>query len=88
MKQLFRRLFLCFLCLSTLVALGVAVAAEDGEATNLRKQITVTGSGYSSFRFLTNNDLTDYTKSSGSCDITVESPEANISLLYLMFNLE
>ena len=88
MKQLFHRFCCLILCLAALLLLCTAATAVEGSATDLRKQLTITGNGYSSFRFLTNGDLTDYAKSSGSCTLPVESPEANISSLYLLFNLE
>ena len=87
MKQLFR-LFSSFLCTLILIGLCAAAAAAETEATDLRKQLSIKGDGYGSFRFLTDGDLESYEKSSGSCTLKLESPEANIASLYLLFNLE
>ena len=56
MKQLFR-VFSSFLCALMLILLCGAAAAAETEATDLRKQLTVKGDGYGSFRFLTDGDL-------------------------------
>ena len=88
MNTLFRRFFVLILCLLMLTGLCASAAAQETEATDLRDQIKVGGYGYDSFRFLTDGKLTSYQKSSGSCTITLESPEANMASLYLLFNLE
>jgi len=88
LKTCFRRFSALILCLATLFSLCVVAYADETQAKDLRDGITIRGSGYDSFRFLTDGDLKRYVKSSGSCTLKLESPEANIASLYLMFNLE
>ncbi len=88
MKTVFRRFCVLIFCVFVLFSLCVAVSADEVQAEDLRGTIKIKGSGYDSFRFLTDNDLTSYVKSSGSCKLKVQSEEANIASLYLLFNLE
>ena len=49
--------------------------------------VTISGTGYSSFVFLKDCNVKTYKTSNGSCSITLES-ETEICSLYLMFDLE
>ena len=88
MKATFRRFSVILICICVFLGLCISAGAEETEARDISQEVTVSGNGFSSFRFLTNGDDTRYEKSSGSCTLNIESPEANIASLYLMFNLE
>jgi len=79
LKTCFRRFSALILCLATLFSRCVVAYADETQAKDLRDGITIRGSGYDSFRFLTDGDLKRYVKSSGSCTLKLESPEANIA---------
>ena len=88
MKTVFRRFAILIFCVFVLFSLCVTVSADEVQAEDLRKTIKIKGSGFDSFRFLTDDDLKSYFKSSGSCNLKIQSEEANIASLYLLFNLE
>ena len=83
-----RKLILLALCLMLVVSVALAASAENtGIAQDLRKSTTISGSGYSSFKFLLDDDISTYKKSDGNATINLQN-EAGIGSLYLMFNLE
>ena len=88
MKLFFRRFLLWALCVCTLVGFCVSAAADEEKAKDISDDVTISCTGYEDLAFLTNGDLTDYVKSTGSCTMKIKSSEANISSLYLLFNLE
>lgn len=62
-------------------------AFASGEAENISKNVTLSGTGYASFGFLTDGNINYYPASSGNTVINVDSEKA-IGSLYIMFSLE
>ena len=63
------------------------VSATQATAQDLRASTTISGSGYSSFGFLLDNNITKYQTSTGNTTIELENA-AGMGSLYLLFNLE
>lgn len=64
-----------------------ATAEEPAVAQDIRKETTISGTGYSSFNFLFDGDIDSYKKSSGDTTIQLEN-SSGMGSLYLLFNLE
>ncbi len=81
LKKLLSALLICswLLC--------IIPTASAAEATDLTKTTAVSGSGYSSFGFLTDGDTKAYKSSQESAQITLTNP-VSFSGLYLLFDLE
>ena len=81
-----RRVFAFFLIFVLVAGLagGVSAAPEDQDIT---ATTTFSGSGYSSFGFLSDKDIAAYKTSNGNASITL-SNDQGIGSLYLMFDLE
>ena len=84
MKKILSLLLLAALLLSILPA---ASATEDGTAADISRSTTITGTGYSSFAFLTDGNIKSYQKSTGNTELKLENA-AGIYSLYLLFDLE
>lgn len=72
------------LCLCVLAGLLPAVTAE---AADITAHTTISGSGFDSFDFLTDQNIKTYKASSGNASVTLEN-EKGIKSLYLLFDLE
>ena len=70
-------------CFSLFIPTKVSAA----EAQDITSETMVTGSGYSSFRFLTDGDVDTYRTSGNSAQITLENP-SGIAGIYIRFDLE
>lgn len=80
-----RRIFAYILCFALMAGLVFTVsAAEDQDITG---STVFSGTGYSSFDFLKDKNITSYKTSSGNATITL-SNENGIGSLYLLFDLE
>ena len=80
----FSAFLLIFVLLFSLIPLPQARATE-AVAQDLRSSTTIRGTGYDSFSFLFDNNLTSYKKSSGNTTITLENV-AGIGSLYLLLH--
>lgn len=81
-----KRTFLVFLCLCLILTLlPLAAAAEPAVAEEL--EISISGTGYDSFQFLSDGNIDTYRTASGSAVITVTS-QSPMGALYLLFDLE
>lgn len=77
--------FVCLiLCLCMLLPVSYA---ENTEAVDISETTTVTGSGYTGFRFLTDKNTKTYHKSDDTASITLENGEG-IGGVYLLMNFE
>ena len=85
MKLFIRRYSAFMICLLVLLGLCVSAAAEETEATDLRTEVTVTGTGYNSYGFLTDDDTLTYRRSAEDCSLTLES-ETGMASVYLLFD--
>ncbi len=81
------RLMAALLCLCALIGLAPGVSAQEQTAVDITAQTTLTGTGYDSFRFLTDGNIDSYRRSGGNVTLTLEN-EAGIGGLYFMFDLE
>ena len=81
------RLISAVLCLCALLALAPGAAAQTQTAEDISKQTTLTGTGYDSFGFLTDGNLTSYRRSNGNVTLTLENKNG-IGALYFVFDLE
>lgn len=72
--------------LALVLALSPLVHAE-GASEDVEAVLTISGTGYSGFGFLTDDDIATYRGSNGSCRLTVES-DRPITALYILFDLE
>lgn len=83
-----RKLMILALCLVLILGAALAVSADDPTvAQDIRKDTTISGTGYSGFKFLFDKDIGTYKKSDGNVTIKLEN-EAGMGSLYLLFNLE
>ena len=83
-----RKLIILALCLVLIFGAVLAVSAEEAEvAQDIRKETTISGTGYSGFKFLFDGDIDTYHKSGGDVTIKLEN-SAGMGSLYLLFNLE
>ena len=83
-----RKLTIFALCLMLIFTAAVAVSAdENAVAQDIRKDTAISGTGYSGFKFLFDNDIGTYKKSDGNTTIKLEN-SAGMGSLYLLFNLE
>ncbi len=83
-----RKIFLIFLCLIGILALGLSVHADElPVAQDVTADTKISGTGYDSFSFLKDGNIKTYKKSANSASITLENSEG-IASLYLLFDLE
>ena len=83
-----RKLILLVLCLLLIFGAALTVSADEATvAQDIRKDTTISGSGYDNFKFLFDKDINAYKKSSGNTTIRLENSNGMASL-YLMFHLE
>lgn len=83
-----KKLMILALCLMLVLGTALAVAAEESAvAQDIRQETTISGTGYSGFKFLFDGDIESYKKSDGDVTIKLEN-SAGIGSLYLLFNLE
>ena len=88
MKKAMRQLAAFLLCASLLLCLIPAVSAETVDtAENITGSTAFSGSGYSSFGFLSDGNIKTYVTSNGNAEITLKN-DRGIGSLYLMFDLE
>jgi len=82
------KLITLLLCLFLLLGTALVVSAQDAAvAEDIRKDTTISGTGYDRFSFLFDKDTYSYKKSNGNVSIKLEN-SAGMGSLYLMFNLE
>lgn len=81
-----RRIFAFFLCFALMAGLVYTVSAAP-ETQDITAATAFSGSGYSSFDFLKDQNIDSYKTSSGNATITL-SNDQGIGSLYLMFDLE
>ena len=82
-----KKLLAAFLAMTILICTLPAVSAETANAVDVTKDTAFSGTGYSSFTFLSDGDIKAYKASNGNAQITLTSAKAFTSL-YLMFDLE
>lgn len=82
-----RRFAALFLTICLLLGQIPAVFAENTTAKDISKATSISGSGYSSFGFLTDGDIKKYVKSSGNTSIVLMNNQG-IGSIYLLFDLE
>lgn len=75
------------LVLFLLLSYPVIAAEADPPATDITASTVISGSGYSSFGFLQDGNITSYRTSSGNASITLEN-SLGIASVYLYFDLE
>jgi len=85
MKHAVRLLALLTLLCCLLPQIPFSMAETEQEARRLT--VTVSGSGYDSFAFLSDGNIRSHTTSASTASITLEANEGMASL-YLMFDLE
>lgn len=85
MKTIFRRFSVFIICLCVLMGLGICAAADETQARDLRGEVAVTGTGYNSYDFLTDDDTLTYRRSAEGCALTLES-DTGMASLYLLFD--
>ena len=81
-----RRIFAFFLCFALMAGFVCTVSAAP-ETQDITAATAFSGSGYSSFDFLKDQNIDSYKTSSGNATITL-SNDQGIGSLYLMFDLE
>ena len=83
-----RKLLILALCLVLVISAALLVSADEpAVAQDIRSNTTISGEGYSGFKFLFDGDINTYKKSSGNTTIQLEN-STGIGSLYLLFNLE
>lgn len=82
-----RKAFLFFLCLVLLIGLIPSVSAEPETSADITADTQFSGTGYSSFAFLSDKNIDTYKTSSGNTSITL-SNTTGIASLYILFDLE
>jgi len=83
-----RKLLLFILCLVLILTAALVVTAEEADvAKDIRDSTTVSGSGYTNFSFLFDNNLNSYKKSTGNTTIKLQNDEG-IGSLYILFQKE
>ena len=87
MTRYLQRFAALFLIAVLLLGQLPAVSAEPAAAADISKATSFSGSGYSSFGFLTDGDIKKYVKSNGNTTLTLMNSQG-IGSLYLMFDLE
>ena len=85
MKLLLRRFSAFVICLFVVVSFSAAVHAEETQAKDISAQVTVSGTGYKDFAFLTDADTLLYRKSSSHCKLHLQS-NSPMGSLYLLFD--
>ena len=78
---MFKKLITLFSVLAILLSLTVIPSSAENIAPAQKLNITLSGTGYSSFGFLKDGNIKTYKTSSGSCSITIDAEE-NIYSLY------
>ena len=87
MKAIIQKSLSVMLCLGLVLSLVPAVSAQNiATASDITADTQITGTGYSSFRFLTDGDIEKYVTSNGNASVTLENPEG-IAGIYLLFDL-
>ena len=84
---MFKKLITLFSVLAILLSLTVIPSSAENIAPAQKLNITLSGTGYSSFGFLKDGNIKTYKTSNTTSAITVESEEEMYSL-YVMFDLE
>lgn len=84
MKKIIQCILALAIILTLLPAAPIARASESGQAQRL--EVSITGSGYSSFGFLSDGNIGSY-KNASSATLTVSAQEGMASL-YIMFDKE
>ena len=82
-----KRILTLILFLSMLLSIVPIASAETQTAEDITKSTTISGSGYSSFGFLSDGDIKKYHASNGNAQITLTSAHG-FAGLYLLFDLE
>lgn len=85
MKPVFYRFGAALLCLCLLLCLVPAATAES--SADITSATAISGTGYDSFAFLTDNNTDSYRTSGSSAAITLKN-DAGMAGLYLLFDLE
>ncbi len=85
MKKLFSLLLAALLLLRLIPPVSAATPLDA--ATKITEGVTLSGTGYSSFGFLTDGNTASYVTSNGNTELTVES-KTPFASLYLLFDLE
>jgi len=81
-----RKILALILCLALTAGLICSVSAAPNDP-DITASTTFSGSGYSSFGFLSDKDIATYKTSNGNASITL-SNDQGIGSLYLLFDLE
>ena len=83
-----RKLILLVLCLALVIGAALAVTADEVTvAQDIRSETTISGTGYSRFGFLFDNNINSYLGSDSRASIKLENSKG-MGSLYLLFNLE
>ena len=82
-----KRILAFLLIFSMLLCIVPAASAETGTAEDITKSTAFSGTGYSSFGFLSDGDIKKYNASNGNAEITLTNAKG-FSGLYLLFDLE
>jgi len=82
-----KRILTILLILSMLLSIAPLASAETQAAEDITKSTAVSGTGYSSFGFLSDGDIKKYHASNGNAQITLTNTQG-FSGLYLLFDLE
>ena len=83
-----RKLIILALCLMLILGAALSVAAEEvAVAQDIRKDTTISGTGYDRFHFLFDNNIDSYLGSGSTASIQLENSNG-MGSLYLLFNLE
>lgn len=82
-----KRILTTLLILCLMLGVVPAVSAETDAAEDITNSTAISGTGYSSFGFLTDGDIKKYHASNGNAQITLTNAQG-FSGLYLLFDLE
>ena len=83
-----RKLIILALCLMLILGAALSVTAEEvAVAQDIRKDTTISGTGYDRFHFLFDNNIDSYLGSGSTASIQLEN-NSGMGSLYLLFNLE
>ena len=82
-----RKSITILLCLILIIGMIPTVFAEPDESADITADTQFTGTGYSSFDFLSDKNIDSYKTSTGNASITLSNPQG-IASLYILFDLE
>ena len=83
-----RKLLILVLCLALVIGVAMAVNADEVTvAQDIRSETTISGTGYSRFGFLFDNNIDNYLGSESRASIKLENSNG-MGSLYLLFNKE